>query len=157
MILDGSGQEQVSRIEMDMPTAPKLTFSDDLVESARAPVAHSGSSSQHAESTIANTDLAAKVTPEVVVTKDNPTLSGWVVQVGAFTEQEKAQVLLTKLQAASFDAFIEIGNKQGKNYYRVKAGPELDQDKALELQQQIAKKMSIESGFVTRHPNVSTN
>lgn len=157
MILDGSGRDQVSRVDMDMPTVPKLTFSDELVQSAEAPAPQHSQSTQAPQAALEKVDIANNIIPEVAVKRDDPALSGWVVQVGAFTEQAKAQALQTRLTQASFDVFIEIGEKQGQHYYRVKAGPELDKDKALELQQSIAKKLSIDSGFVTRHPNISND
>lgn len=157
MILDGSGRDQVTRVEMDMPTAPKLTFSDDLVQSAKAPAPQHSKSSQPSESALEKIDLVKNTIPEVSVKENNAALSGWVVQVGAFTEQEKAHALQERLAQASFDVFIEIGEKQGQHYYRVKAGPELSKDEALELQAKIANKLSIESGFVTRHPNISSD
>ena len=157
MILDGSGRDQVSRVEMDMPAAPKLTFSDDLVQSAQAPAPQHSKSTQAPEPALEKVDIAKNIIPETSVKKNNAALSGWVVQVGAFTEQAKAQALQERLAQASFDVFIEIGEKQGQHYYRVKAGPELDKDKALELQKNIAKKLSIESGFVTRHPTISND
>ncbi len=163
MILDGSGQNELTRIEMEIPSAPKLIFSDeqDKLEVSPAPeysmatkAANSDSSSISLSDDL---DMANDVVPHITTKNEQASLTGWVVQVGAFSEKETAISLKNRLSAADFDSFIEVSQKNQQQYYRVKVGPLLSEDKALELQQALKQKLSIDSGFVISHPSPATN
>ena len=164
MVLDGSGQNELTRIEMEIPPAPKLTFSDehDKLESSPAPEytaakkSHKPSSSG-SSSLMDDLDVANNIVPQITTHNQQAELMGWVVQIGAFSEKDKAIVLKDTLADADFDSFIEVSEKQGKQYYRVKVGPELTKDKALLVQTALKDKLSIEGGFVVSHPSPATN
>lgn len=78
-------------------------------------------------------------------------LSAWVVQLGAFDSQEKADQLMRRLKQAGFRAFMEpvAGNKQAA--YRVRVGPELLRSEADKLQRDIKTAMKLD-GIVLDYP-----
>ena len=64
-------------------------------------------------------------------------LSGWVVQIGSFGTQQKADELVAKLQAKGFRAFTLAYTASGRTLHRVRVGPEQSRQKA----DQIAKRL----------------
>lgn len=78
-------------------------------------------------------------------------LSAWVVQLGAFDSQEKADQLMRRLKQAGFRAFMEpvAGNKQ--TAYRVRVGPELLRSEADKLRRDIKAAMKLD-GIVLDYP-----
>ena len=50
-------------------------------------------------------------------------LSGWVVQIGSFGTQQKADELVAKLQAKGFRAFTLAYTASGRTLHRVRVGP----------------------------------
>ena len=78
-------------------------------------------------------------------------LSAWVVQLGAFDSQEKADQLMRRLKQAGFRAFVEpvTGNTQAA--YRVRVGPELLRSEADKLRRDIKTAMKLD-GIVLDYP-----
>ena len=78
-------------------------------------------------------------------------LSAWVVQLGAFDSQEKADQLKRRLKQAGFRAFMEpvTGNQQ--TAYRVRVGPELLRSEADKLRRDIKAAMKLD-GIVLDYP-----
>jgi DedD protein len=64
-------------------------------------------------------------------------LSGWVVQIGSFGTQQKAEELVAKLQGKGFRAFTLAYTASGRTLHRVRVGPEQSRQKA----DQIAKRL----------------
>lgn len=156
MILDGSGQESVTKIDIEMPPEPTLVFSDELDSQVQTPAPEHTSSGQEAEVSHPDADPINNIVPEVVVKEDiKSELLGWVVQVGAFGEKEKALAMQKKLIDAGFDALVEIGSNKSKDYFRVKVGPVISQDEATKIKDNLRKKMNLEAAFVTRHPRTA--
>ena len=103
-----------------------------------------------------DTDPANNVVPEVVVSADiKSELLGWVIQVGAFGEKQKAITMQKQLVDAGYDALVEIGSNKGKDYFRVKVGPVISQDEATKIRDSLRNKMKLEAAFVTRHPRTA--
>jgi len=156
MILDGSGQESVTKIDMEMPPEPTLVFSDELENQVETPAPEHSSTQQGDESGHTDTDPANNVVPELVVNEETKSeLLGWVVQVGAFGDKPKALAMQKQLIDAGFDALVEIGTNKGKDYFRVKVGPVISQDEATKIKDSLRNKMKMESAFVTRHPRTA--
>jgi DedD protein len=156
MILDGSGQESVTKIDMEMPPEPTLVFSDELDNQVKTPAPEHTSSGQESEVIHPDTDPANNVVPEVIVSADTKSeLLAWAVQVGAFAEKEKALMMQKQLIDEGFDALVEIGSNKGKDYFRVKVGPVISQDEATKIRDSLRKKMKLEAAFVTRHPRTA--
>ena len=157
MVLDGSGQKSVTQVELEIPPEPTLIFSDELEQRVQSPAPEfTRSTDQAKEVTPPKPDLAKKVVPEVTINKDTKSeLLSWVVQVGAFGEEEKATALQNKLAEAGFDAIVEHSGNQNKMIYRVKVGPVISQDVASKLQDRLRNELKLESAFVTRHPRAA--
>lgn len=78
-------------------------------------------------------------------------LKAWAVQLGSFENQKNALDLKDKLIKKGFRAFVERIQSRDKTSYRVRVGPEVRRDNAIELQKQIEQKMNIK-GLVMTHP-----
>ena len=157
MVLDGSGQKSITKVELEMPPEPTLIFSDELEQQVQTPAPeYSRSADQSSEVASSKPDLAKKIVPEITIDEDTKSeLLSWVVQVGAFGEEDKAAALQNKLAKAGFDAIIESSGNQDKMIYRVKVGPVISQDTASKLQDRLRKELKLESAFVTRHPRAA--
>lgn len=74
----------------------------------------------------------------------------WAVQLGAFSNREKAERLVADLRKRRYAAFLLEYRASGKVLYRVRVGPEQDRARAEEIAARLAK-----DGFqpvVARHP-----
>ena len=78
-------------------------------------------------------------------------LSAWVVQLGAFDSQEKADQLMGRLKQAGFRAFVEPVTGDTQAAYRVRVGPELLRSEADKLQRDIKTAMKLD-GIVLDYP-----
>lgn len=99
----------------------------------------------------AKPELATKITRTAPPADRQVGLSAWVVQLGAFDSQEKADQLMRRLKQAGFRAFMEpvTGNKQ--TAYRVRVGPELLRSEADKLRRDIKAAMKLD-GIVLDYP-----
>lgn len=157
MVLDGSGQKSVTKVDLDMPPEPTLIFSDELEKRVQKPAKeHTQSPTSIASKQEARPDLKKNIVSEIRVPQDiDPGLLSWVVQVGAFGEEQKAVALEQMLAEAGYDAVIEKTSGNGKSVYRVKVGPVISQDAASKLQARLRNELKLESTFITRHPRVN--
>jgi len=57
-------------------------------------------------------------------------MPSWVIQVASLRTPEAAGELEAKLRKAGFSAFVEQAEVRGKQYYRVRVGPEVDRANA---------------------------
>jgi len=79
-------------------------------------------------------------------------VSGWVVQVGSFSERDKAVALRDRLQAAGFDGFTDaFAAGDGKTMYRVRIGPVEARAEADRLHRRLKAEQKLD-GYVTRQP-----
>lgn len=76
---------------------------------------------------------------------------GWSVQVGSFGREANARDQVQRLHEAGFTAFVERGTANGREVWRVKAGPRAERDEALRLRDDLRRKMDI-TGIVVAHP-----
>ena len=75
----------------------------------------------------------------------------WVVQVASLGSAESARGLQDRLRGKGYSAFVEQARVNGKLYYRVRVGPEIDRARA----DGIARKLADETGskpLVQRYP-----
>lgn len=76
--------------------------------------------------------------------------AGWVVQVGSFSEQDKATALQDRLRKQQFKAFVErFQASNGQSMYRVRVGPVPERPEAETLQQKLEAQEKLK-GFVTQ-------
>jgi DedD protein len=66
-------------------------------------------------------------------------LSGWVVQIGSFSQRSNAEKLVKELQAKKYAAFTDQVDLNGKILHRVLIGPEVDKKQAEQLQIKLNK------------------
>ncbi len=88
----------------------------------------------------------AKSLPAVVETQ----APAWAVQLGAFSNRDKAERLVAELRKRRYSAFVLEYRATGQVLYRVRVGPEQDRARAEEIAARLAK-----DGFqpvVARHP-----
>ena len=92
-------------------------------------------------------------TPPVVGARPTPRvgLSAWVVQVASLSKPEGADRLQEDLRRKGYSAFIEQVEVKGKNLYRVRVGPEIDQTRAQATAAEIQREFELE-GQVIRYP-----
>lgn len=80
-----------------------------------------------------------------------PVRTGWSVQVGSFGREVNAREQAQRLREAGFSAFVESGRADGRDVWRVKVGPRADRDQALQLRDELQRRMDV-SGIVVAHP-----
>jgi DedD protein len=78
-------------------------------------------------------------------------LSGWVIQVAALAEASRAAEVERDLRAKGFPAFVEEAVVNGKTYFRVRVGPEIDRKKIEAMAASVQAKTGLQ-GQVRRHP-----
>ncbi len=66
-----------------------------------------------------------------------PQLSGWSVQLGAFSEKEKAESLLGRLANSSLPAYLSAAEKTQPPLYRVRVGPFVNEQAASQIVQRV--------------------
>lgn len=87
--------------------------------------------------------------PKPVAAKPAPVPdSGWVVQLGSFSNKQNAQRLADEVSGRGFPAFLMALDRSGKKLYRVRVGPRETRAQATELAGRLAKVGY--SGQVTR-------
>jgi cell division septation protein DedD len=82
-----------------------------------------------------------------VSTPSDP-LVRWVVQVGSFSEAERASNLVAQLRLSGLPAYSEKVTSSAGEVYKVRLGPEISRDKAVELARKVKTDHQLD-GFVT--------
>jgi DedD protein len=96
-------------------------------------------------------DVKTEAEPAKPAKKEAKPLKAWVVQVGSFSNRKNALALKEKLLKKGFRAFVERIIQHDKTSYRVRVGPEVRRENAINLQKQIEQKLNIK-GLVMTHP-----
>lgn len=78
------------------------------------------------------------------VTQPSDPLVRWVVQVGSFSSTSNADKLVARLKLESLTAYKEQVTSSGNVIYRVRVGPYLERDAALQANSRIFERMSID-------------
>lgn len=81
------------------------------------------------------------------VSNPSDPLVRWVVQVGSFSSAISAEALVAELRLAGLTAFSEKVSSATATAYKVRVGPEIDRDKAMELARKV--KLQHPDAFVT--------
>ncbi|MCW8926005.1 MAG: SPOR domain-containing protein [Xanthomonadales bacterium] len=82
------------------------------------------------------------------VTTPSDPLVRWVVQVGSFSDAEHADALVKDLRLAGLAAFSEQVTSASGTTYKVRVGPEINRDRAVELKRRLKQEHALD-GFVT--------
>ena len=172
MLLDGSGNRIIKEIpprperqgisgtgfikDQSIPSAPRrdegaIVYSSEPV--ATKPKSDSiakQSTESKAKQPVADVKaLSPKVSKSVTTQK----LASWVVQVGSFTEKNKAITLRDQIRSKGFTVFMEqFKNSENNKMYRVRVGPTLSRSEAEVALRQVKQQIKLENGYVTQHP-----
>jgi len=95
---------------------------------------------------------AAKPAPAANTASNAPSSSragGWAVQVAAMGSQADANALRDKLRANGFDGYVDTVNANGKQLWRVRAGPQTQRADAVRIRDQIKTKLGVDGNVVT--------
>ncbi|QNK01838.1 SPOR domain-containing protein [Dyella telluris] len=90
---------------------------------------------------------AASAASTAAPTSSRP--GGWAVQVAAMGTQADANALRDKLRASGFDGYVDTVNANGKQLWRVRAGPQTQRADALRIRDQIKSKLGVDGNVVT--------
>ena len=75
-------------------------------------------------------------------------LKSWTIQVGSFSQEQNAIEFRDKLRKNDFTAYVDsVTTKQG-TLYRLRVGPELDEKRAQQTQQQLESKYKVKTLLV---------
>ncbi len=74
---------------------------------------------------------------------------GWAVQVAAMGSQADANALRDKLRANGFDGYVDTVNANGKQLWRVRAGPQTQRADAVRIRDQIKTKLGVDGNVVS--------
>jgi DedD protein len=80
-----------------------------------------------------------------------PGTQSWVIQVASLGSPEAARGLQDELRGKGYPAFIEQARVNGKLYYRVRVGPEIDRARADGIARRLANETGAEP-LVQRYP-----
>jgi DedD protein len=81
-----------------------------------------------------------------------PAGSGWVVQVGSFSQEANALALRDSLRAKGFAVFVErLSGAQGMAW-RVRVGPEVERGRAESLRDRLQREQGIKGAMVQTYP-----
>jgi DedD protein len=133
---------------MVSPLPPAVATTEPVTASTPAPTdpADPAKSSAGDPAGAAAPDALAKADPGT----GTATAGGvWVVQVGSFKELDNARRRVEQLQARSFEAWVAEPETAG-GPFRVWVGPELERDRATELEARIKRELELDAQ-VKRH------
>lgn len=83
------------------------------------------------------------------VTTPSDPLVRWVVQVGSFSEQERATSLVATLRKSGLPAYSEQVSSSAGVAYKVRVGPEISRERAVEMLQKVKRDHGLNDSFVT--------
>jgi len=92
--------------------------------------------------------LDLRPTESAPVSTPSDPLVRWVVQVGSFSGFKSAETLVAELRLAGLTAFSEKVSSADGIVYKVRLGPEIDRDRAMELARKVKTEHHLD-GFVT--------
>jgi DedD protein len=77
-------------------------------------------------------------------------MPSWVTQVASLGSSASAEEMAEKLRGQGYSAFVERANVDGRTYYRVRVGPELDRASAERTAAKLGREYN--KPFVQRYP-----
>lgn len=92
---------------------------------------------------------AAKPAATANTASSAPRAGGWAVQVAAVGNQADATALRDKLRANGFDGYVDSVNANGRQLWRVRAGPQTQRADAVRIRDQIKTKLGVDGNVVT--------
>lgn len=86
-----------------------------------------------------------------LIKPEESSVHAWALQIGSYSQESNAQAMRDKLRSKDYAAYVDVLKKPDRTTYRVRIGPELDQQRLEQLKKEILKKEKIK-GIVVRHP-----
>lgn len=126
--LDGAGHKSRYSKDVSIPEKPELKPISEYMAS--------GNSSATINKKIKSTES---------------TIHAWALQVGSYEQEKNAELMRDKLRAKGYASYVDVSKKSGNISYRVRIGPELDQQHLETLRDTILQKEQIK-GMVVHHP-----
>lgn len=126
--LDGAGHKSRYSNEVSIPEKAELKPISDYM-AARSPSA----------------TINKQIKPE------ESSIHAWALQVGSYENEKNAELLRDKLRAKGYASYVDVLKRPGSINYRVRIGPELDQQHLQALREDILQKENIK-GMVVQHP-----
>ncbi|MFO8153175.1 SPOR domain-containing protein [Thioalkalivibrio sp.] len=157
-LFDGAGYEAMQDVERPIPDRP--VFVEPHTPPAPAPELRTEHVGEHGDDATSVVQLpeASPVEPvpgdrgrDAATAEATGPLVGWSVQVGSFGREANARDQVQRLREAGFTAFVERGTANGREVWRVKAGPRAERDAALRLRDDLQRRMDV-TGIVVAHP-----
>jgi DedD protein len=158
-IVEEAAQVVEEPIETSSQVMPEKTHHEKPVD-AKAPVAAKkpvresktvAAKSMHGE-TVHEKPIETKKPAEpqkAAPAKSGVGLTRWYIRAGSFSREENATTLWTELRKQGFPVSLETAQVNGKTLYRLKVGPELDQKRAIAMQEKLNKQNKIKSILVS--------
>lgn len=134
MLFDNSGGDSGTR-EFEIPE-----ISAQLEQEPPQPAKQPRDSAPADSTAEPNTEQSSPKTPD---TEKHPSPGAWIIQVGTFSKRENADQLLKRLRHAKYPAYVESGTSKGAAIYRVRVGPELDRERAVNQRDHIAREFNV--------------
>ncbi len=133
MLLEDEPIVEVGIFKTNVPAQPESDFSSRILPLASTVVTSAPKTTKTAKTAEIGEISGKGNDKDEKSGKPRVGLSAWVIQVGSFSSRENAETLVEKLQKKKFPAFLEQTELKGKNLYRVRVGPEIDQKLAEKL------------------------
>ena len=76
----------------------------------------------------------------------------WAVQVGSFSEDDRAQALLQQLLKEGYRAYSSSMNTSDGRMTRVYVGPQVERSKVIQLKRELDKKLQLDTLIVLFTP-----
>lgn len=138
----------------------RLTVSEPLALPAAGVAGPGGAAATTSRPAGTKADAGAARPPTATETTANAAVSprgandgmpSWVIQVASVATPEGAADLERKLRAGGFTAFVEKATVNGKVYYRVRVGPELDRARAEQTAARLRERHKVNT-LITNYP-----
>tara|TARA_R110000868_G_scaffold410505_4_gene698881 strand:+ start:126418 stop:126957 length:540 start_codon:yes stop_codon:yes gene_type:complete len=130
------------------PAHPDVKFAQESDFQSASPKVQAMQSPTTAVST--TTVMPSAPTAPTVDTK--PLATGWMIQLGSFSNQTNAAQLVKQLQAQQYPAFQQTLQRDGNTLYRVMVGPETNQQTAATMLKAINSKFELQGKVTPYQP-----
>jgi DedD protein len=130
-------------LPLPIPEPPASAVEDESVPSSPTPIPPSRDSMPPSRATAAPTPAPRRESspPPAAPKPLPPGTMAWVVQVASLGSPEAARELQDVLRGKGYPAFVEQATVSGRQYYRVRVGPEVERARA----DRLAKKLAAET------------
>lgn len=135
----------------DQPAGQPAGSADVSTSSTAAPTRPIGSIGSNASTAPAEaTSVPSAAPPSPPPNANSDGMPSWVIQVASLGTAASADEMVAKLRGEGYSAFVERATVNGRLYYRVRVGPEVDRTRADKTAAKLGQKY--DAPFVQRYP-----